>query len=117
MVGFRYLPWLARSFEILHDGLDAGGPMVKGVDHLPLVQWQIPLLAPLEDVAPQAPAIPLQLLACAKEVRVIGHIEHPLERDTPRVPIRVAFADEDRHPSIDRLGQLGVAAGAEDRTG
>ena len=55
-----------------------------------------------------------------EEVRVVGHVEHGAEPDTPRIVLGLVvpgFTDEHRHAPVDRLGQLGIATGAKGRAG
>ena len=92
--------------------------VVEMMDHLRLVQGQIlhPVFA--EHVPHQLPPVAFELLPRVEEVRVVGHVEHGAEPDTPRIVLGLVvpgFTDEHRHAPIDRLGQLGIATGAEGR--
>ena len=53
-------------------------------------------------------------------MRIVGHVKHRAEPDTPRIVLGLAvpaLTNEYRHAPIDRLGQLGIATGAEGRAG
>src|SRR5690606_35791525 len=87
------------------------------VEHLRFVQRQVALAAADEDVAFEPPAFGLELLAGAEEAGIVGHVEHAEEPDPPRVLLGRAFFNKYRYPAIDRLGDVGVALGAEDWAG
>src|SRR6266853_5034732 len=57
------------------------------MDHLRLIQRQHTLASTHEDVAVQGPTVALQSIAGVEQVRVVGHIEHPQERQVPEVII------------------------------
>lgn len=92
-------------------------PMIELVDHLRLIEREVALRAAHEDIPLQGPPLPLQLLPRPEEVRVVRHVEHPEEAHPPWVPLRIVLPDEDGDAAVDPLGDLGVAAGAEDRAG
>ena len=98
--------------------------MIELVHQLGLVEWRIangvrrPGIAFDEDVADQPEAVLFQQLAGAEQVALIRHVEHPLERDAPRVAclsgrqaLGMALADEHGHALVDGAGQVGVGAG------
>ena len=56
---------------------DRVGPMVKLVNHPALVERQIYLFSPRPAVTiNEVEALVVQLLRSAKQVRVVGHVEH-----------------------------------------
>ncbi len=92
--------------------------VVELVNHLALVEGQVALPVAHEDVAFEAEALALELLAGAEEARVVGHVEHREELDAPRVAgLAFGFVHQHRHPAVDVFGELGVAGGAKDRRG
>src|SRR5438034_814660 len=52
----------------------------------------------------------------AEQAAVIRHVEHPQERYAPRV-LAGRFVYEHRHATVNRLRELRVGGGAEDRAG
>src|SRR6185437_6362262 len=79
--------------------------------HDALVEGQHAVLAAGEHVAVETPAVPLELLPATEQAGVDGHVEHPGERDPPRVAAGLALADQDRDAPVHAQGDPGVAAG------
>src|SRR5215217_3763855 len=92
--------------------------MVKLVQHLRLVEWQVTIIGTNEDVPLPSVAVCLQLLRHAEVVGVVGHVKERFERQPPGIFFRLAvcsFAPEHRHTPIDGLSKLGISLGTEDR--
>ena len=99
---------------------DTGGPVVERLHHLAFVQRQPAARRAVEAVAADRPGsfLLLQLVAAAKLVRVVRHVEHGLVAKRPRGGRRIARpVHEHRKASVDRRRQRGVTARAEDRGG
>lgn len=72
--------------------------------------------APHIPIALQTQAFRLQLLTGAEQVRVVRHIKHSQERDSPRI-LKRFLPDQDGHTAVDGFGQFGVPAAAEGGAG
>lgn len=83
--------------------------------HLRLIQRQPPLLPLHKPIPPQRKARFLQLGAGFEEVGVVGHMEHRHKGNPPRILSRL-LVDQHRRAAVNLLGQLGILAGAENRT-
>ena len=93
--------------------------MVELVDHPALVEGQIQVISALPTVAlDRVEAGGFKLGRGAEEVRVVGHVEHGVVADGPRLALlAVGAVYEDGMARVDATGDLGIAAGAEDGRG
>src|SRR5437588_874117 len=95
----------------------AAQPMIVVPEEFRFIQGKVTRFASDEDVAHQGPTICLELLACTEEMRVIRHVEHGHEVNAPWLRLGRSLLDQDRDTAVDRHGDLGVAARAEDGAG
>src|SRR3974390_895570 len=71
--------------------------MVEVMEHLRLVEGEV-----------------LRAGLVWEDPAVVGHIEHPKERQAPQVAVlTLRLVHQHRHATVDRLGQLRVTAAAE----
>ncbi len=88
-------------------------PVVVEMQHLGLEQRQHPLVVANEGVAVSLPPLVEELLFAAEETRVIRHVEHPEERNLPRVVGLIP--PQDGNTAMDPDGDLCVPTGTEHR--
>ena len=111
---------LRWPMEVVGVDDDAGGPVVERLHHLPFVQRQPAARRAVEAVAVDRPGpfLLLQLVAAAKTVRVVCHVEHGLVAKRPggcRSCRITRPVHQHRQAPVDRHRQRGVTARAEDR--